>query len=321
MASGAQPVLPPEDLDLARDYGLFGLRDIEAHRAIFKLKHYSGEFALKCVGYTLDQMTFLQEVLNFLDAKGFKNTPRIVPNNQGGWFTRRSSGAYFLMEWLPGRESNFLDLRDLEICARTLGILHKLTLGFRPSGREWQDTWATCYKELAKIDVPAQSYLYKLKTLWPQILRAGEQTLRLLQDPLVRASLGQPAVICHHDLSHRNFLIGPHNEGFLIDFDYALADVPMRDLAHFLGRVLKRHSWDLEVALFLLSCYEKENPLSKGDYGALLAFLYFPRSLWGLVKRLRSNPSRVESDELTAKVLSSLARQEAVKQLEKCFGV
>ncbi len=308
---------PVDDLDLTREYGLVSLTAKENHRAVLRIENDAAEYALKCVELTPGNLVFLQETLDFIQSRGFTNLPRILPTVNGERFVSSGARTYFLMEWLPGHESKFTDRNELIICAQLLGKLHRLTKGFYPYGNNWQERWSAKLKELSEIDC---SHAAVLRKILPEVIRAGHKALRLLDDPEVVESFRQPAVVCHHDLSQRNFIISPRNEGFLIDFDYAKADTPMRDLAQFLARALKQNDWDSNLTTQLLSAYAQENPLSRGDLGAMLAFLHFPRSLWGFGGRLNKHTTKESIGELTKKVEESLVRQSHIARLSNLLG-
>ncbi len=314
-------VLPPADLDLELEYGLPSAAITARRQSVLRIKSDTEEYALKHVQLPLEKLLYLLSIKDFMWARGFTSFPFIVPTLQGEYFLPRESGIYYLLHWIPGRESNFLNHNDLMLYAAVLGRLHRLTKGFHSSGSDWQGRWSAGLQKLAALDCSHASRLSSLREVVPEVIRAGAKTLSLLQEPEVARSLRQPAVVCHHDLSSRNFLISTGNRGFLIDFECARADVPMLDLAQFLERVMLWRNWDLTLALQLLAAYTEENPLTRGDLGALLAFLYFPRSLWGLGTSpvlKDSNPHAVR--ERVERALKSLTSHQAIDRLSGLLG-
>ena len=303
--------------DLLQEYGLSNLRIKGEYRSVLQLGSNSGDFALKCIALKQKNLQFLLEVLGFLKLRGFTNFQALVPTLSGQYWISEKAGTYILAKWIEGRESNLSDSRDLGIYARTLGQLHRLTAGFRPVGNPWEERWSAKLLELVNISEDI-SCPERIKKLIPAVINSGDKALSLLKNPEVARSLSQPAVVCHHDLTYRNFIITPNNEGFFIDFDYAKADVALRDLAQFLAKVIKDNN--SETAVHILSVYAEERPLSNGDIGAMLAFLYFPRSLWGFGERIRNVTGRKAYEEAVSKVEKRLARQDSLDNLCSKLG-
>ncbi len=313
--------LPPVDLNLEMEYGLPSPIITARRQSVLRIGAGTKEYALKHVQLPLEKLLHLLSIMEFMRARGFTSFPSIVPNLKGEYFLPRESGIYYLLHWIPGRESNFQNHSDLILYAVVLGRLHRLTKGFYPAGRDWQERWSTGLQKLAALDCSHTSRLAGLREVVPEIIRAGTKSLSLLQETEVSRSLRQPAVVCHHDLSSRNFLISTGNRGFLIDFECARPDVPMLDLAQLLERVMLWHNWDLTLALQLLAAYSEENPLTRGDLGVLLAFLYFPRPLWGLGRSpviKDSNPQAVR--ERVKRAEKTLTSHQAIDRLSALLG-
>ncbi|HZW82253.1 MAG TPA: phosphotransferase [Candidatus Deferrimicrobium sp.] len=316
MGGASKIIWPIEDLHIDQEYGLTAIRAKDENRCVLRIGNEVKDYALKSVDLKTKNLTLLDEVFDLLAQKEFQYYSPIVRSIHGEFFIKRQSGTYYLAEWIAGRESNFSSYHDLLNCTRTLAKMHLLTSGFRARAIDWKERWSSSVQKLLALE---SSYTLHppLALLVRRAIEAGEKTLRLLDDPEVNQSLYNPTVVCHHDLSYRNFIINPDDQAFLIDFDYATADVPMRDLAQFFIKVLKHNNWDINVILPLISAYKQENTLSRGDLGVMIAFLSFPRSLWGLNSGIQEC---ITPKEIIKSYLKNTARQFAVSSLMQHFS-
>jgi CotS family spore coat protein len=316
MGGASKIIWPIEDLHIDQEYGLTHIGAKEENRCVLRIGNEVEDYALKSIDLKTKNLTLLHQVFDFLEQRGFHCYSPIVRSINGEFFIKRQSGTYYLTEWVAGRESNFSSYSDLLNCTRTLGIMHRLTSGFRTGAIDWKERWSSSVQKLLAMD-SANTFHPSLVLLVHKAIEAGEKTLRLLADPEVNQSLHNPTVICHHDLSYRNFIITPDNQAFLIDFDYAAADVPMRDLAQFFIKVLKHNNWDINVILPLIAAYKQENTLSRGDLGVMFAFLLFPRSLWGLNSTVQECTT---PKEIIKSFVKNTERQFAVASLMQYFS-
>ncbi len=314
-------IWPVQDLDLFGEYGLDNLDFKGNYRSVLRLGSETTDYALKCVEYSRKKLLFLVEVQQFLEVRGFANFSRIIPTLRDEYFINTGNESYFLMEWIHGRESNFKDQNDLFTYISVVANLHRSTRGFGVATNNLSDKWSDKLQEVQEISTIQYRVSDEFLDILPGVVEFGQRALSLLQNEEVLKSTCQPLVVCHKDLTYRNLLIDPHNEGYLIDFDYAKADVPVRDLAQFLRKVWKRNNWDIDLGLRLLSSYSKDNLLSKGDLGLLLAYLYFPRSLRQLKSRIRkydSNPAMLE--DILQDVKSNLAIKPSLDRFARSLG-
>lgn len=298
MGGAKKIVWPVKELDLFREYGLKDLHFKGDYRSVLRIGNGLKDYALKRVVHSDEKLLSLVKVQKFLEDRGFANFARIIPNVKGEYFINPGNEKYFVMEWINGRESNFKNHNDLLTYVSVIGNLHGLTSDFGVATEDLREKWTSKLERLKKVSESPNDMPVESLGLIPGVIEFGQIALNILQNQEVLRSTCQPLVVCHRDLTSRNFLICPNQEGYLIDFDYARPDLPVSDLAKLLRMIWKENNGDIDPGLFLLSSYSKENPLSKGDLGVLLAYLYFPRHLRQFISRIKkhhTNPAIVNN--------------------------
>jgi CotS family spore coat protein len=310
---------PLKDLHLVRDYGLKAPELKNAGKSVLQITDQGKDYALKLVNCSERKLHYFQEVLCFINNSEFNNYPKVLLSLQGKPYVRRSAGSYILSEWLPGRAADFTQYDDIISCAKTLGQLHKSTLGYLPAENNWEERWRSGLKRYKQLKCSPGQYPEGVSQLVNQVIKAGQQTLALLRNKQVYKSLGQPAVLCHHALGEKNFLLNEDNASYLLDFYSARTDIPQRDLSQLLRNVLMANNGDITLALKLIAAYCHEISVCQGDLGVVIAFMYFPRSLWSQVDGLKSNNPEVLAKAVKASK-EGLALQPAVHKLAMALG-
>ncbi|HZW83330.1 MAG TPA: phosphotransferase [Candidatus Deferrimicrobium sp.] len=310
---------PLKDLQLVRDYGLKAPELKNSGKSVLQITDQGKDYALKLVTCSERKLHYFQEVLRFITDSEFNNYPKVLLSVQGKPYVQTSTGSYILSEWLPGRAADFTSYDDIIFCAKTLGQLHKTTMGYLPAENNWEERWKSGLKQYKQLKLSLRQYPEEVRQLMTQVIKSGQRTLALLRNKQIYDILGQPAVLCHQALYEKNFLIAEDNTSYLLGLCTARADMPQRDVAQFLRNVLIANNGDINLALKLIAAYCHENPFSFGDLGAVIAFMYFPRSLWSQVDRLKSNNPEILSKAVKA-IREDLALQPAVHNLAMVLG-
>ncbi len=320
MSGATKLTWPIEGLDLTEAFGLVKPEATGAKRLILKLSTASGDYALKGAVITPKKLKDWNFVLDFLHTSQFTDYVGPLKTKDGRYFIQVKDKSYSLMPWFAGRECRLNAPEDTLIYAQTLGRLHQTTGRIASNKRTWPQHWRQKVLELQALEHSCKPVNPELAALIPAAIDAGKTALSLCQNKAVNDIQAKPLVICHHDLTYRNFLISPQGTGYLIDFDMATPDTPARDLAQLLLNTLKANHWLPQSALPLIHAYAEEYPLTQGELGLALAFMSFPRSLWSLPKRLEPDSGN-DPVALTRQVKSALSRQTCVHSLSKLLGI
>lgn len=280
--------------DPGEPWGITGGEAIRL-RGAYLFSQGDRRFCLKATTLKRREALFTAAVLDHLARAGFTGAPRLIrtlSHDPVGHLGRR---RFQLLTWQEGREADYLHLPDAEEAARALGRLHLAAAGFVPPfprfrvlfGR-WPSVFRRKRADLASFAAQAgaggrpTAFDREYRRLAPVWLAAASEALQELESSPYRqlaAAAARRGSICHHDLAHHNVLL-TEGGAVLVDFDYALADLGVHDLANLLRRVIRLHRWDPSAALSVLEAYAEVAGLSREDVQVLLPILRFPEEGW-----------------------------------------
>ncbi len=306
-------------------------------RRAWRVETPDGPHFLKCTALTPPELTFVAAALAYLRRRG-EPTPRLELDGSGRPWVERRGYAFLLTEWVEGREVCFRDPADLALAVGAVARLHCRGEGFQPPpagyprvewGR-WPERFgrrAALFETFRSAALAAgrevdRAYL----ALWAYHADQARQALRLLERsayPRLTAGGRRQPVICHHDLSERNFLVNG-GEVRLIDYDYCLHDLAVHDLANLLHRQAKAEDWEAAPARAALALYDRIRPLAREERRLLLALLAWPHRYWLLgwqryVERL-AWPEERWLDTLAKQAAEAEARQDYLAALRDELG-
>lgn len=262
-------------------------------RQAWRVETPGGPRFLKCTVLTPSELTFVAAALNHLRRRGWP-APCLELDRQGRPWVERRGHAFLLTDWVDGREACFPDRGHLTLAVEAVARLHRAGEGFRPPlagyprvewGR-WPEKFGRraalfqFFREAALASGKRFDRAYL--ALWPEHVNQARGALRILECsayPRLTAAGRRRPVICHHDLSERNFLV---QDGVvrLVDYDYCLHDLPVHDVANLLQHQARAENWEAEPARLALAIYDGIRPLSGEERQLLLALLTWPHRYW-----------------------------------------
>jgi len=270
--------------------------DLYPIRKVFFLSTDKGEKILKRVDYTIDQINFLKEALDYIN-RSFKKTIKFTPASNGDLYVIFKGSCYVLLEVEPGNECDFSNPFHLITSSKGIAQLHKASIGFKSKfekvrgkldfitnvKRETNElkffkTLVNKYEEKTKFDQTVLSeidyYINQAKESVEFLEKWGYHTL---------CNDEEKVAICHNDLAYHNILI-EKDEAYFIDFDYALIDLRVHDLCNFINKVLKNFAYDMKKAEIIIDSYNEISQLSSEEYAVLYGMLLFPQDFYLLCK-------------------------------------
>ncbi len=285
---------------------------------VWLVKAREGPFVLKALTFPFEEAVFIMKAMNHLRAAGFTQFNAIAATENGESLVGEGGKYYFLSRFVPGRPADFREETDICGAAVTLAALHQAAVGFDPPpfpGRIKWGIWPAMMKGKAEdLRRFGEEVAHKRRKThfdclflrhYPYYLEEIEAASAYFAgknyENLWRAQK-EAGGFCHHDLAYHNFLIAENGEVGLIDFDYAIADHRVHDVANFLIKLLKHHNWDESVALYALAAYDKTGNLSKEEKQLLLGMLRFPQDFWQVAFARYDEESR-ETVRLEKKML------------------
>lgn len=267
----------------------------EAVRGVYRVRAGGVDYCLKPTSLSRRETAFVAAVLEHLAKAGLPGAPQLVRTVTGEPVGRMGRRRFQLLRWQEGREADYLRPGEAEQAAVALARLHLAAEGFVPPfprfrvlfGR-WPALLAHQRTELAGFAAQAaaaprptafEREYARLAAAW--LAAADEALAELAASPYPRLSAAarRRGCICHHDLAHHNVLLTEQGPA-LVDFDYALADLGLHDLANLLRRLLRLVEWDPAPGLACLAAYREIAGARPGEMAVLLPLLRFPAEAW-----------------------------------------
>jgi CotS family spore coat protein len=262
-------------------------------RRAWRVETATGPLFLKVARLTPPELGFVAAALAYLADRG-----EAVPHLRRDYLDRpwaaRGDCAFLLSDWVEGREASFLNPADLAPAVEAVARLHRSGEGFQAprtgAGRVEWGRWPEKFgRRAAQLEIFRREaeaaggpFDRAWLALWPGHAAQATRALRLLgrsEYPRLSAT-GRRPVICHHDLSERNFLVSGDGQARLVDFDYCLQDFALHDLANLLQRQGQATGWQVAAARLALGAYDRQRPLTRPERGLLLVFLAWPHRYW-----------------------------------------
>ena len=281
---------------LTAGWGL-SLRAAKRVRKVWRLETNKGVYCLKRSILNSEDRLFVETALRYLWSQGFRAIVPSLPSIAGACAIEHNGGSFMLYRWVESREADFGDTADLTLAVKLLTDLHTASRGFIPySGNPSRVRWGLWPQilnarraQLAEFGERAAAlagksmfctrYAHLLPYYYAEAKRALDLLSILPYRDLCRREAGE-RIICHHDFSARNILIGADGGAVLVDFDYCLTDLRLHDLANFVLRLLRHDRWRPETAASVLEIYGGNRPLDHDELAVLYPFLLWPQDFW-----------------------------------------
>lgn len=265
-------------------------------RKVWKIEALEGPFILKALDFPLEESVFIISAMNHLSAAGFEKFNFLKAAKNGESLVRDEGKCFFLSRFVPGHPADYQQMEEVEAAALTLSELHLSAVGFDPPPFPGRMKWSNWPQMIAAKTADLQRFGKQVAEKrrkdyfdclylrhYPYYLEEMEAAAGYFNGELyerVWKSQKKAGGFCHHDLAYHNFLIDEAGTAALVDFDYAIADLRVHDLANFLNKLLKHHNWDETVALSALEAYDKKGTLSHDERKLLLGMLRLPQDFW-----------------------------------------
>ncbi|HWQ30168.1 MAG TPA: CotS family spore coat protein [Negativicutes bacterium] len=308
------------DLD-ARLFSEMGLRisQIVPARNAFRIATDKGFFSLKKLRFPVEDMDFVIGAMEHLGGRGFGNTFKIVRQRNGDSFLDFNGEKYYLIQWIDGRECNFMDPLDLDAAIGAMADLHRAAEGYFPEKPpedrcyygKWPESFGSRLKEmdLAKERIMEKPERNDIDCMYLDyvdmcIKNAGE-ALDLLNKSgykkLSEVAAARGSFI-NHDPSQHNILHTFDGRTYMGDFDYSILDLRIHDLGSLILKNLKRCSWNIGKAVEILEGYDRRNPIDKDELRVLVPFFLFPQDFRQVSRQYDIERKPWDEDELSDKM-------------------
>lgn len=206
--------------------------------------------------------------------------------------------TYYARNYIEGRECETKNREDILAAVTALAEFHKqmtvyegeIPEGMRVSADMLLLEYEKHNRELKKV----RNYIRgkKCKNEFEMIFlkhhaafldKADEVTCKLHRqlEEVSQEELSQMEGICHGDFNQHNVLFTKEGT-FITNFETAVYDVFMRDLANFLRKIMEKHNWNIGLAVDMIGSYEKIRKLNSLELEQLYIRLCYPEKFWKL---------------------------------------
>ena len=278
------------------------VKECKALRAVFLVYTDKGTKIIKESKKEPEKIIYIHGLKEYLYNRGFNYLDRFLLSDLGLPFVIYENRIFVMEDYIEGRECSFSNPYDRVGAMRTLANLHIKGAGYiAPTGAEERDDigkWGKNYlRKINDLENIKKNLIKKKKkdafdTLFLQdfdffmeLAWQAYDTLRNSKYEQLKDIAVRERPICHHDYTYHNIIIDKNGYVNVIDFDYSCHELPIYDIAAVILRVMRRLSYDLNIALTMLYDYDLVNPISNDELPLLLSLFEFPQKYWRLSNR------------------------------------
>lgn len=274
-------------------------KDTAKQRAVYKISSVYGDFCLKKVYYSEQDLLFVYSAIEWYHQKGIK-VPNLIPNINKGRYVSYKDMLFILTPWVDGVKCDFDNLEHVIYSIRNLATMHKEGENFFPINgstirKGFDNLYISTMKHFSHM-LNCSNYAFKYKDKFSKTyLKHFDSNEYLAKTSLEILSTvnfdNLTKSLCHGDYVNKNIIFNVDGYVWVIDFDKCRYDYVAKDISYLLRRLLKRENtkWNVELALSLINNYLSINKLNKDDIKYILAYLIFPQKYWKLSRDYYKN--------------------------------
>lgn len=319
------------------DTELFKKFDVEIYdiyplRSVFFVSTDKGNKILKKIDYSMEELTFIYNALEYMKKK-FNRVMNFYKNKDGEIFINFQGQVYCLIDLVDGIECDFNNPIDISIAAQGLAEMHSASEGFRykllnkdNSGKlidsfKRRKDEMQFFKKIAEMHENKNEFDNNFLKYVDFYIEEIKKSIDILENSCYYrlCSEEDKKVLCHHDLAYHNIII-KDSKAYLIDFDYAMIDLKVHDLANFILKVIKNFAFDVEKAKIILNEYMSINPIEDRELKVLYGILRFPEDIYSISRdyygRRKNWPNEVFIDRLNKKIEKEEFRQDFLNEFK-----
>ncbi len=289
--SGISPAIVKEyDIDLKKATKL---------RSIIKVESQLGTFTIKKAKISYTQAERMKEILHYL-KKHDLNVQQLLPNKYGDYFIPVTDGVVYATKWIEGKSLKINHGPHLRSLISMMAYMHRIGFSFVPNKNftyryvdelyirnTWQDrlNWFKHYNQKLKRNKNT-AFEHLIQSYSTFLIDWGEEAIEHLNQWIIKYSSISKLrkTIIHGKFHHRNSILTEDQKLYLLDFDHASIDTPVRDIANFIRHYIlnKEHQmW----AKDWIKLYQKQVELSTAEKKLLGIYLLFPERILSLTNR------------------------------------
>ncbi|CAM2756532.1 CotS family spore coat protein [Hathewaya histolytica] len=276
------------DIKLFKKFNLT-VKDVIPIRKVFIVVTEEGDFILKKLDYDVEGLYFISHGLEYIRRNGFRRTFNFRKTIDGKIYETYKGENYCMINLINGRECVYSNPVDVTLATDTLALLHKSSKGFYSEFRNRDNRGKIIEKlqeELNQIKLLKNMVLsYREKKELDEIfldnvdylIEKANESISILNKSSYYSICNKEdkVAFCHHDLAYHNIII-KDEEAYFIDFDYAIIDLKVHDMANYIYRVIKSFGYDIEKAKYIIEEYSNNYYIDKDELEVLHGIMSFP---------------------------------------------
>ncbi len=287
--------------EIARGFGCRVLAS-KPMRAVNMVQTDQGLAIIKEVFREPDKILYIHNLKEYLFESGFTCLDRYMLSVYQLPFLFVDNRVFVMERFIKGRECSFTNPFDREKIVKALARLHLAGKGYvPPTGSasrnnigKWKKSDSSklndllAFKRLAKAKKKKSRFdrlFLEDVDHYIEMGWRGFDTLNHSQYDVVCDKAARDNTVCHHDYTYHNLIIDEFGNVNVIDFDYSCHELPVYDLAALILKILRRYSYDIDMAVQLMQYYHEVSPLNRDDCILMLSLFEFPQKFWRIAER------------------------------------
>ncbi|MCS1351453.1 phosphotransferase [Mechercharimyces sp. CAU 1602] len=270
---------------------------------IFRVETDQGTYALKWTKQPAEKLMMIYDILQHACEKGYRHVIPWVKTESDEAYVMTTSGNWYATPWIESAEQE-LFAPSTDALLESLAQLHQLSAPlvkrypkfknqlnepFIERWKERKEKTAEYFHFARKRDIPSpldHSFLEQasyLEKAFDFSIRGVERFLQAERGKAPRYTL------CHARIHPKHVLIS-ESGWYWIDFDHAVIDTPVRDIATFYRQFGDPDREDIST---YLSHYEEESSLKRIEEKLLAVYLAYPLRPYQVLKSYYGDESSV----------------------------
>lgn len=286
--------------------------------------NHTQNYLLQASELSAERLLFIHTGILHLNKNGFPNAQAYVETKEGLPFAQTENENFTMSIYHPESGFSFDNRTELSSAAKLLAQMHLAGKGFtEDAARNSLEKYGLPYtvkcslgntpetfarrlgelKRFRKIAAKGNGdFDYSYLNIADYYCQLGDALLSQLESSPYTSMVEEgrrEGCLCHRDFTGHN-TVKCDPLPLITNFENMSIELPVYDVANLLRRRLRKCSWNLEEAFFVLEEYSKQRPLSSGEICVLKILLQFPQKLWRIVnKYYNSKRGRYEKTGLT----------------------
>ena len=323
--------------EVLRRYG-FSAVSVKKVRSAYKVCTEKGDFCLKRVSHGYAKAKKSYYLVKHLKENGCDNLADYYPTKDGKELLEYKGDAFYLTNWIDGREVSFSNADEILRCTGPLANFHNQAKGFKTPKhvkmKSHTKKWIKSYrkyieeiegfkKHIDRLKLKSE-FDYKYRDSIDLFLEVTELAVQILENSSyndVCEYYSSEGYVCHDSFYYQNILLGREEKLYIVDMESCQYDIPVSDLGKLLRRVLtKKHfRWDFDFCRRIIEEYCKVRPLAKEEYEMLLSLLIFPHKFWRLGRKRYIRNKKWSEDKYKKKLRRLLRERQLKREFIHCY--